>query len=81
MIEYIQSAGDNDKRADKNISNELEIDHGLVGASRRLSQHVMIDRFDAQRLRRRTVHDYVDPEYLHGVEWTREVEYGRKGDQ
>ncbi len=81
MVEDEQSTADDDGRAEKNVANEFPVEHGLLGVSRWLSQHVGVDWLDAQALSRRSVHDDVDPQYLHRVEWTREVKDGRKGDQ
>lgn len=81
VIKYVQSAAYDYDGAYYDVDEEIEVDDGVVGATRRLLEHVGIDGLHAQTLRRRSVHDNVDPEDLHRIERRGKVENGGESDQ
>ncbi len=81
IYEDSHSADDDDGGREEDVDDDLNVDHWIFDVSRRLLNNVRVNRLDAQRLRRRPVHDDVDPENLHGVQWVGHAEDGGDGHQ
>lgn len=80
-LEHPQRAQYDDAGRQQHVDDDRARDHRLLDVARLLLQHVHVDRFDAQRLGRRPVHDDVDPEDLHGIERIRDAHQRGQGDQ
>lgn len=80
-LEHPQRAQYDDAGGQQHVDDHRARDHRLLDVARLLLQHVHVDRFDAQRLGGRPVHDDVDPENLHGIERIRDAHQRGQGDQ
>lgn len=74
-------ADDDDGRRDEDAKYEIKVDHRLFDIPWWLLNNIRIYGLDAQRLRRRPIHDDVDPQNLHRIERIWDPKEGCNGDQ
>lgn len=80
-LEHPQRAQHNDACTEQYIDHHGLGDHGLLDVARLLLEHIMIHGLHAQRLCRRSVHNDIDPEYLHRIQWIGNVHQCGQCDQ
>lgn len=71
-LKHPQGAQDDDAGREEDIDNQRPGNHRLLHVPRPLLEHVLIHGLYAQRLRRWSIHNNIDPEDLHGVQGIRD---------